>query len=109
MPVQVQDSLPPKLAEETLSEINSFSFDNFEQSSDSAEEIIIEWFHSHGIEPGDPASIVEAFQAEQKEFTYFNISHRLSSSTKIDPAHVSHSQFLEKRQKSLTQTCNLNE
>ena len=68
--------LTPKIVEETLSEINSFSFDNFDfdnfdnfdnfdQSSDSAEEIIIQWFYSP-IEPGDLAQIVSAFQAAQK-------------------------------------------
>lgn len=54
---------PPKLFQASFSDFDSMSYNDDEDSegSQAAEEIIFKWFHEHGIEPGDPSSIVEAY------------------------------------------------
>ena len=61
-----------------LSDTDSLVFDDDAHSEETLDEKIIKWFHNHGIEPGDPLSILENYESEQKKSTIMSVSHRLN-------------------------------
>ena len=108
IPGTISIAIPPHFSEDTFSDVDSMSFGEDNLSLEQTiEEIILKWFHDHGIEPGDPSSIVEGFEAKQKESVFLSISNRLNKSMALSPRCINRSQILENRRKVSEQPSHL--